>query len=448
MRTRLAETATSKEAQVAEVLADKTISPTSTQSIRAAVDLVTQDSVLLDRVIGAKSQLTAPELAVVAGGALAAFAAPALVGPKAQEILLPAIGATTAAIGFSSEYIGRTAMSSSKETAAITIQAAAECELVIASAERVKSVVPFAAALSVSGIAFAFVAPTLIETLNAKYGLSIAKHLCLIVPIVSSIATVVAAIATKDMGVLCRRAIAMNKQPVAAFARKRNIPLEDNSAEKFKSVLFATLAGPIIAAITPAPHGLGVGFSGLLWTAIAATQGAWYLVTSEYQLARAQDSLALKARAAAVSDAYANQAQRSAALLPFNSALGGLSFACAAVVAEILPVIEQYPVAVSCFASGIFPAIGAFFASCATVAKARCEIDAAAARKASDNFGEYGPNGASEPFGRGVLEPVGGVKELVTLVVKSTFKAGGDGWDRVFGNFFKGGRKDAKLAAA
>ena len=55
------------------------------------------------------------------------------------------------------------------------------------------------------------------------------------------------------------------------------------------------------------------------------------------------DAVALKTRAAAVSDTYANQGTRSGAILPFTSALGGLCAAGAAAIVEALPLIPHMP---------------------------------------------------------------------------------------------------------
>lgn len=74
---------------------------------------------------------------------------------------------------------------------------------------------------------------------------------------------------------------------------------------------------------------------------------------NRYEVARAVDAVALKARAAAVSDTYANQGARSGAILPFTSALGGLCAAAAAATVELVPLIPNIlPLQVGIFLAG------------------------------------------------------------------------------------------------
>ena len=56
-------------------------------------------------------------------------------------------------------YVGKTAVSRGKEVAAITLQAAAESEAILAQAERAKAVVPLCVGLSATASAFALLAP-------------------------------------------------------------------------------------------------------------------------------------------------------------------------------------------------------------------------------------------------------------------------------------------------
>ena len=55
---------------------------------------------------------------------------------------MPSAAAICAAVGISAEYVGKTAFANAKEITAVTVQAAAESEALLAGAERSKSVIP------------------------------------------------------------------------------------------------------------------------------------------------------------------------------------------------------------------------------------------------------------------------------------------------------------------
>jgi len=96
-------------------------------------------------------------------------------------------------------------------------------------------------------------------------------------------------------------------------------------------------------------------FKAVVAAAIAAAQSAYYLAQAEYFLARATDAVALKSRAAAIADTYANQGARSGSILPFTSALAGLCAAATAAVVEILPVATGAAVLLQIPAIAVFP---------------------------------------------------------------------------------------------
>mmetsp|Transcript_54179 Transcript_54179/g.123442 ORF Transcript_54179/g.123442 Transcript_54179/m.123442 type:complete len:464 (-) Transcript_54179:282-1673(-) len=421
-------------------LQDTTAPYDSDKTIQAAVDLVEQDSKILDKVVNARSQMTAPESAILIASASAAALAPALVGPKVVEVFVPAVGALIASIGFSSEYLGRQAMSRGKENSALTIQSATECELIIAQAERIKAPVPFMVGIGVSGVALALVMPELFANVAAhpNWLIGFPQFMLFAVPLGVTWAAVVAADALERMRIKCREAI----NSVAPGGKPTEVVPKYENAEKIKTFFKAVLPGPILAVVCPAPHGMGIAFTTLLWTAIAALQGAYCLVVAEAELARAVDRQTLTARQAAVSEQYANQGCRNGSILPFTSSLGGICAAGAAAATEFLPLIERFELKpLECLITGFFPAIGVLFASSASVAKARCEIDAEAALKASKSFGELPKDGKSVPFGDGVMEPVAALKNLMKVSTKATLNRGKELASGIFG----GG---AKLATA
>jgi hypothetical protein len=162
----------------------------------------------------------------------------------------------------------------------------------------------------------------------------------------------------------------------------------------------------------------------IIVTALAATQTAFSLAQCEYSLARATDAVAIKARSAAVCDAYANQGARSASILPFTSALSAFCAAATAALVE-LPFVESLSAAGT--ATGllsqmtiiaIFPAFSALFAAAASVSKARCEVQTEAAVQAASTLAlEYKINDDDEDP---ILRPFRGVIELIQLTYQSS----------------------------
>lgn len=148
-------------------------------------------------------------------------------------------------------------------------------------------------------------------------------------------------------------------------------------------------------------------------------------------MARGTDAVALKARSAAVSDTYANQAGRNGAILPFTSALAALCAAATGAVVE-LPLPDNFLLQIGAYT--IFPMFSALFTAAASVSKARCEVDAEAAIQAASTLAlEYDTptsKAASEEVdgdvfsndGDQILRPFQGVLELIKLTAFSSFK--------------------------
>merc|ERR1712146_264586 len=118
---------------------------------------------------------------------------------------------------------------------------------------------------------------------------------------------------------------------------------------------------PILSGLCPG----SLSFKAIVCATAGVAQTAYYLSIAEYQCARGTDAVALKARAAAVADAYANQGARSGSILPFTSALGGLCAAATAAVVEVLPLVS--PVPFQALLCAVFPAVGSLIASAASV---------------------------------------------------------------------------------
>jgi hypothetical protein len=154
-----------------------------------------------------------------------------------------------------------------------------------------------------------------------------------------------------------------------------------------------------------------LSFKSIVCAAIAAAQAAYYLSLAEYSISTAVDAVALKARASAVADTYANQGSRAGAILPFTSALGGLCAAASAAAVELLPLVNI--VELQSFIAVIFPSGAALLAAAASISKARCEVDASAASAVAAS----GLTG-----GKGYRDPIVELRDLVVLSSNNTFQ--------------------------
>ena len=287
-----------------------------------------------------------------------------------------------AAIGIGAEYVGGVSVADGKEVAAATIQCAAEAEGLLATAERARAISPLCMGLGATATTFSLLVPVLLENVDSF----IANEVYMACPLVSILAASVASLALQETRFFSKRATSVGNR---RFARSGLVgrtwlstgeQITGKSAgglAKWKAFAFSVLPGPIIGSLVP---GTSLATKAIIVTAIAATQLAFFLAQCEYSLARCTDAVVLKARSAAVCDTYANQGARSAAILPFTSALSGLCAAATAAIVE-LPFVEALSAA-GTFTSltsqmlvvAVFPACSVLFAAAASVSKARCEV--------------------------------------------------------------------------
>eukprot|EP01031_Cornospumella_fuschlensis_P037922 gene37922-46069_t len=122
---------------------------------------IEKDMNLLDNVAERTPQLTPLQLFVLLGTVAAAGLSPAFLPLKAVELLVPSMAAVAASVGLSAEYAGKVAVSKSKEIAALATQATAEAEILLATAERSKAILPVCVGVSTTASALALLAPSL-----------------------------------------------------------------------------------------------------------------------------------------------------------------------------------------------------------------------------------------------------------------------------------------------
>jgi hypothetical protein len=329
---------------------------------------------------------------------------------KVVELLVPSMAAISAAVGLSAEYVGKTAVANGKEIAALAIQPAAESEALLASAERIKSILPLCVGISTTASAFALLIPSFLKELKLE-SYPFVTELYLISPFVAVLGAAIAGLASQESRGLASRAIGVGNRRFAsssAVGRTWLSATEQVAAnslrttDKWLSFAIGVLPAPLIAVIFPG----GLSFKSIVCAAIAAAQAAYYLSIAEYSLSTAVDAVALKARSAAVADTYANQGSRAGAILPFTSALGGLCAAASAAVVEFLPLVNY--VELQSALALLFPSGAALLAAAASISKARCEVDSNAASAVAAS-GLTGGKNQKDP-----------VNEVINLIILSS----------------------------
>ncbi|OEU19067.1 hypothetical protein FRACYDRAFT_237358 [Fragilariopsis cylindrus CCMP1102] len=401
------------------------------EQVLAALSNLEMDMNLLDNLAGQRPQLTVLELILLSFSVTAASASPWIFGGQLAEVLPPTAAAFSAAIGIGAEYVGRVAVADGKEVAAATICCASEAEGFLANAERAKAITPLCVGVSATATTFSLLVPLVLEHMSSSSPTSLLyNELYLACPLISVLSAAVCSLALQDTKVFCDRATSVGNRRFAKSGlvgrtwkstSEQVTSKTESYRKKWRSFIFCVLPAPILGSIVP---GAALATKGVIITALAAAQTAYLLADCEFCLARATDAVAIKARSAAVCDTYANQGARSAAILPFTSALSGLCAAATAAIVE-LPFLETLS-ATGTFASlsaemaivAFFPIFSTLFAAAASVSKARCEVDAEAAVQAASTLAlEYSvEDGEEDP----VLRPFRGVSELIRLVFIST----------------------------
>jgi hypothetical protein len=384
---------------------------------------------LLDTLAGQRPQLSALEFSLLFTAVATAATSPLLLGGHVAEFLAPSAAAFTAAIGIGAEYTGKVAVADGKEIAAATMQCSAEAEGFLANAERAKAITPLCVGVAATSATFALLVPVLMDSLGVASNLQLVTEIYLCCPLISVLAAAVASLALQETKSFAQRAIGVGNR---RFARSGLVgrtwlssteQVERKSkgyVAKWKSFSWAVLPAPLLGAMVPG----ALPTKTIVVAALAACQSAFFVAQAESVLSRATDAVALKARSAAVCDTYANQGARSAAILPFTSALSGLCAAATAAVVEFpfLETLSETPTIPSKMLQivivSVFPALSALFAAAASVSKARCEVDAEAAMQAASTLALQYEENEDDP----VLRPLQGVLELISLAYSSSIR--------------------------
>jgi len=329
-----------------------------------------------------------------------------------------------AAVGIGAEYVGKTAVADGKEVAAISIQCAAEAEAVLAQAERSKAITPLCVGIGATAATCSLLIPAILEASGMLYATPGVRELYLLCPVASVLSAAISGLASQEVKQYSRTAIGVGNRRFARSgsvgktwlsAAEQVVRKSDSTRTKLTTFTYSVLPAPILGILVPGT----LATKTIVISAFAAAESAWFLAQTEYVLARAVDAVALKTRSAAVCDTYANQGSRSAAILPFTSALSALCAATTAAIVE-LPFFEASTSAVTIFGQvlgiSVFPTLAALFAGAASVSKARCEVDAEAALQAASTLALEYEEGDKSP----ILQPNRAVAELIRLTLQNS----------------------------
>eukprot|EP01035_Chromulina_nebulosa_P020004 gene20004-25977_t len=382
-------------------IAEKLVTPFTANETRKnlpvviALQRMQKDVDFLDEVATRTPQLTKLEFAVLFSSVLVSAISPSILSVKIVEVIVPSMAALAASVGISAEYVGKVAVSNGKEISALAIQAAAEAEAVLATAERNKAILPLCVGIATTASAFALLAPSFLSDFTSRFSVQVITEIYLICPLIAVLAAAIGGLASQESRSLAGKAAGIGNR---RFAMSKSVGKTWLSASeqveqsanrltaKWRSFVFGVVAAPVVAICFPGTLAL----KSIICAAIASAQAAYYLAIAEYSLAEAVDAVALKSRCAAVSDTYANQGTRAGSILPFTSALAGLCAAASAAAVETLPLIHMPEI--QCLLAVTFPLGAALFGAAASVSKARCEADAAASLEAVSILGSGNMN--------------------------------------------------------
>lgn len=411
---------------VAKAVVSPTINFNETQKnlpITIALQKIQNNMDVLDNVAGRTPQLTRIEMLILVSTVVVSAMSPYLLPINVVEVLVPSMAAISASLGLTAEYVGKVEVSKGKEIAALAIQAAAEAEALLATAERTKAILPLCVGIATTSSAFALLAPSFLKSFNDLLSIQVITETLLICPLVAVLAASVAGLATQECRDIARRAADLGSRRFASskqvgrnwLSATEQVDLSSTRlTQKWTTFAVSVLPAPMIAALFPG----ALGFKAVVCAAVAAAQAAYYLAICEYFLAIAVEAVALKARSSAVADTYANQSARAGSILPFTSALAGLCAAASAAAVEMLPFAAH--VEMQSLIAVIFPSGAALFAAAASVAKARCEVDASAS--------SYAASRGLSPEGDKQKDPVRIVRDQIAITLFTT-------WGRIVTRF-------------
>ena len=186
-------------------------SPESSDNIvKSSVSLAKRDLQLLDSRVSLTPQLSPLELSILTTTVVLATGSPLIFPPKVVSVLAPACAALSATVGVSAEYVGRVAVADGKETAAVTMMAAAEAEALLSQSERVKAILPLCVGVSATAASFALLVPVFLQYFPLP--LQTVTEIYLFFPLLSVLCAAVAGLSTEESKNLGMKAVGVGNR--------------------------------------------------------------------------------------------------------------------------------------------------------------------------------------------------------------------------------------------
>eukprot|EP00746_Dinoflagellata_sp_MGD_P084638 gnl/MRDRNA2_/MRDRNA2_33575_c0_seq1.p1 gnl/MRDRNA2_/MRDRNA2_33575_c0~~gnl/MRDRNA2_/MRDRNA2_33575_c0_seq1.p1 ORF type:complete len:520 (-),score=99.53 gnl/MRDRNA2_/MRDRNA2_33575_c0_seq1:127-1686(-) len=322
--------------------------------------------------------------------------APLVVAEKFIGIVVPSLGVLAAGVAFSAEYNGKIGTAKAKEIAAQSMIVFAEADVYMNRSERAKSIIALCIAIALASFLWSLACgPAWLPHDPAwhRWGIPdwVIQQTYLATPLIAGFAAGVADLAATDasslastaMGVGIRR-FATSDDVVSTWTSTTQRVVESNRRTRTKWLKFILhlVPAPFIAALCPGD----LGWKAIVAAGFGCIQAHYSLSRAEKSIAAATGAVALKKKAAATTDYFANRSAKSSSLLPFTSILSGI---CAATTvfavefgSELTSVLGQ------CLSCATFPALGAMLAAAASISKDGAELDSKATQAAADTVAQ------------------------------------------------------------
>eukprot|EP00617_Octactis_speculum_P025646 CAMPEP_0185769818 /NCGR_PEP_ID=MMETSP1174-20130828/56019_1 /TAXON_ID=35687 /ORGANISM="Dictyocha speculum, Strain CCMP1381" /LENGTH=392 /DNA_ID=CAMNT_0028455025 /DNA_START=309 /DNA_END=1487 /DNA_ORIENTATION=+ len=376
---------------------------------------------VLEKVVGEKYTIPVLETSILSSVVLFSATSNYLFEYETVEVFVPIFAAFSAGLSFASECIGRKSTAEAEVIGNNVRIETSEAAQNMARALNAKSIIPLCVTVATAASIVNALIPALLVKSHCVLPELVKDALLITFPIVAIIACDVAELASIETLSVCRD-IFSKKNTVGDLElgqqSKNSIrDLKEGNKNLILDLAGTTLISPIIGILAPGSFATKCA----ICSAVAAMQCTYYLTTAEWGMCRGLDRYTLISRCATVSEAYANQGGRSLAVLPYTASLTALTAASSAAAMEAVPLIPN--INLQAIATTVFPVLGALCAAASSVAKARCEVDAEAAKVAATAI-QSNSRIKQSKAGRdddGVLQPGRRVLELLRLTTMANF---------------------------
>jgi len=294
---------------------------------------------------------------------------PSAFSESVTEVLIPVAASIIAVATTAAEFQGKDATADAKEVAAVALAQAARSEAYLSRAEKSKAIIPALVGVSAMSATLNLIFPAIMAS-----GVVVNPLLIAACPIIGGISAAVSSVA-------CIETLAQGYLALGKISGDRMVSVKEanNRQSRFKALRQrawglskAVLPSILIGLFLPGDY----VFKCIVASAWSAVSVAYNLAEAETVVAEVTLKVAFISKAAAKADVFANKAASEAAVLPFTSAIAGVSTALAAALVEVSPV-----------AASFIPLFGAVASGVGASAASRSEMDATSTRLAFRDSG-------------------------------------------------------------